>query len=386
MKILHLISSLDAKSGGTSWACARICHAQVAYGDLAPAIAYTFSENDDPEVVEWLGNIAPNIPLYALGPTSSRLRNTPQLSKTVKSLVEQHDIVHVHGLWEEIQWRGHRCGSVLGKPVVLSPHGMLSSWSLAQSGLKKRAYWLWRWGRQISKTSCVHALTRSEERQLCWVDEVRRLVEPIGIDFPSEDCFAKEPVPGKMRLLFLSRLHPGKRLHFLLHVLSKLQGYPWQLTVAGGGAASYVEQTRTLVQQLGLKERVELVGQVTASEREKLLQRSHLMLLPSEHENFGLVVLEALSYRVQVLLSPHVAVAEELDKSCNVFTEPLVPELWEQRIRKLLEIFAQNGANLKSNFQHDWGVNRFDWSQIGRNWRQSYTEIIRRKPVTGVVG
>lgn len=378
MKILHLISSLDAKSGGTSWACARICQAQAEYGDLPISIAYTFSEGDDPEVVEWLKSTEKRPELFPIGPTSARLRRHPTLADSLGRLVKQHDVVHIHGLWEEIQWCGHRVAARLHKPIVLSPHGMLSPWSLGHSSLKKRAYWFWRWGHQVAKTSCIHSLTLSEQRQLCWVDGVPRLVEPLGIDFPLEESDNVKGEVDEMQFLFLSRLHPGKNLHFLLDVLSKLLDHAWHLKVAGGGSLNYVNKTKALIQHLGLSGRVELLGQVNATERESLLRSSHLMLLPSEHENFGIVVLEALSRKVQVLLSPEVGLTEELRSSSNVTIQPIEEELWGKSIQQKLELFKLNKNDAKKAFVHDWGADRFNWHQIGNNWCRNYAELVER--------
>lgn len=378
MKILHLISSLDAKSGGTSWACAKMCQAQADHGDLSISIAYTYGPGDDPEVVEWLSAGETPISLYPIGPTSAPLRRHSALKKTMQSLVSRHDVIHVHGLWEEIQWVGHRLASQLCKPVVLSPHGMLSPWSLGHSKLKKRVYWLCRWGRQIAKTTCIHTLTRSEASQLCWVDGGAQRVEPLGIDFPQEVHSKSRVNDESIQLLFLSRLHPGKNLHFLLQVLAQIRDKAWRLTVAGGGAPDYIEKIVALIQQLQLGDRVELVGQVNATQREELLRRSHLMLLPSEHENFGIVVLEALSRQVEVLLSPEVGLAEDLQHSKHVQVQPIDREAWERCLRQKIDQFRLGLGVTGRDFEHDWGGTRFDWRQIGKNWGSIYRELVER--------
>jgi glycosyltransferase involved in cell wall biosynthesis len=109
------------------------------------------------------------------------------------------------------------------------------------------------------------------------------------------------------------------------------------------------------------------------------LRSSHLMLLPSEHENFGIVVLEALSRRVQVLLSPEVGLTEELRSSNNVTVQPIDEELWGRSIRKKLELFKLAKNDAKKAFVHDWGAERFNWQQIGRNWCRNYAELVERQ-------
>jgi glycosyltransferase involved in cell wall biosynthesis len=64
-----------------------------------------------------------------------------------------------------------------------------------------------------------------------------------------------------------------------------------RLIVAGAGPDA--ETMHRLAAELGVGDRVELVGQLSRAELRSLYGRAHVFVLPSERESFGLAALEA---------------------------------------------------------------------------------------------
>ena len=50
-----------------------------------------------------------------------------------------HDLLHLHGLWLYPSIVASRWRSCKGRPVIISPHGMLDPWALRHSRWKKEA-------------------------------------------------------------------------------------------------------------------------------------------------------------------------------------------------------------------------------------------------------
>ena len=58
--------------------------------------------------------------------------------KLIKGLLgEDLELVHVHGLWTFASCAGGFRSVLTRRPYIVSPHGMLDAWALAQGHLKK---------------------------------------------------------------------------------------------------------------------------------------------------------------------------------------------------------------------------------------------------------
>ena len=50
------------------------------------------------------------------------------------------DMVHVHGMWEEVQHWSGKIARQMNKPYVFTPHGMIAPWCLKKNNFPKRLY------------------------------------------------------------------------------------------------------------------------------------------------------------------------------------------------------------------------------------------------------
>jgi glycosyltransferase involved in cell wall biosynthesis len=107
-------------------------------------------------------------------------------------------------------------------------------------------------------------------------------------------------VPLHTRLaVFLGRLSPEKSLPFLLEVWTDVRKrIPGALLVIAGDdklCPGYAPALRALVAKLGIGEAVYFAGPVDKFKKEWLFEKCSCLVLPSVNENFGLVVVEALT-------------------------------------------------------------------------------------------
>nr|WP_245502340.1 glycosyltransferase [Bradyrhizobium betae] len=120
-------------------------------------------------------------------------------------------------------------------------------------------------------------------------------VVPFGIDTSGYDCSKIEPhhVNDRGRLvLACGRLVPYKGFDVLIRAAAAHNFETW--IIGEGAERPRLEQ---LIQELGLGERVRLLGSVSDSERIKLMCLSDVFVMPSvtNAETFGLVQLEAMA-------------------------------------------------------------------------------------------
>ncbi len=145
-------------------------------------------------------------------------------------------------------------------------------------------------------------------------------VDPFFLEVPINNLAQQDPV----RLLSITRLaEPRKNIHKVLEALATLQAdYNFHYTVIGDGYAK--KELEALAQKLGLAERVDFTGSLSRQAlREKLTESKLFVLtssvLPTSHEGFGLVYLEAAACGVPSLAVEQAGAAEAVKSGLSGF-------------------------------------------------------------------
>lgn len=114
-----------------------------------------------------------------------------------------------------------------------------------------------------------------------------------------EEIAARAREPGPLRVLFLGGLTRRKRLHELLRAVERTPGVT--LSVVGGGEAEpeYAASARKRAAALG--GRVEIEGPLGGGALAARLRRAQILAVPSTHEGFGMVYLEAFAFGLPVI-------------------------------------------------------------------------------------
>lgn len=224
-------------------------------------------------------------------------------------------VLHVHGLWTFLSLAASR-GALASVPRLVSPHGMLDTWALRRSHLKKRLALHFFEQKNLRSATCLHALCSQE------LESIRRmgLVNPVAV-IPNGVLCQDEPkryvsvdagdVPRQRRvMLFLGRLHPKKGLRELFQAwAAALSSHrplveQWCLVVAGRGEPLYESLLRSEITRLQLEKHVFMVGGKFHEEKRACFERAEVFVLPSHSEGMPMAVLEAWSVGLPVLMSP----------------------------------------------------------------------------------
>lgn len=290
MKIIHTISGLSPLSGGPS-TCTH---------DLIEGL------NDIGTVVNLLTVECSNPTDYNMGKGSPWLKETPNDYKTPlgfsknfrDALVSSdYDIYHCNALWSYISHITCKVARDKHKPYVLSPHGMLYPTALKIRFWKK---WpmlqLW-YNKDIHSASCLHA-TCMQEKEHCRAFGYKGpiAVIPNPVVFP-EGVELSTSKPAEKKIGFLGRLHPIKKVENLLlgAAIAIQQGYgPFTIEIMGEGLNDYEQFLHNEVEKLNLQKVVNFVGFVSGKDKYDRLAELRALMVPSEQENFGMIVPEAL--------------------------------------------------------------------------------------------
>ena len=167
--------------------------------------------------------------------------------------------VHIHGLWEQSTLIAARTARAKGIPYLVSAHGMLEPWALANKRVKKLVYAALFERSNIERAACLHALTQAEARHFIRFGAQSPIaVIPNGVDIPTEQdptlFFRRYPeAVGSRILLFLARLHPKKGLDLLVESWSQL-AREWpdaHLVIAGPDSEDTQARLERILEQRG---------------------------------------------------------------------------------------------------------------------------------------
>jgi glycosyltransferase involved in cell wall biosynthesis len=383
LRVLHVTSDLSRLTGGPATALLGLAIAQARAG-LDVSVLSTWRNDRATEVVAQLQEAG--VRVTQVGPARMPLRWHSQIRPTLRRMIPEADVVHLHGLWEEVQHAASRIARRQGTPYVMTPHGMLGDWSLAQSRWRKRIYLAARLRGDLARAAALH-FTSDMERDAASIRQrvapgLRSIVEPLGLD---RNEFADLPAPGTFRsqhprlsggriVTFLGRLQHGKGLELLIPAFARVASPDDTLAIVGPAYnAEYTEMVRELVEQHGMADRVLFTGMLTGREKLAALVDSHVMVLPSAHENFGLVVAEALACGCPVILSDQVFCHPLLDGVGVGAVIPLdVDRLATELGRWLNDETLRNDAAARAR---PFALRTFAWDSIATRWRDHYASM-----------
>lgn len=161
---------------------------------------------------------------------------------------------------------------------------------------------------------------------------VRAIYNPVTLPVRTVAWAEREPA----RLLFLGRLGKRKGSYDLLAALARLAPAHPSLRAALGGDGE-VEQTAARAAELGIGDKVQMLGWVRADQKQAQLDQAAIYVLPSYNEGLPMSVLEAMAAGIPVVSTPVGGIPEAITDGVEGY---LVPpgdiEALAQRLNQLL--------------------------------------------------
>lgn len=249
-------------------------------------------------------------------------------------LLGKVDLAHIHVASRASFWRKLIIAlpvMLSGKPILLHLHGgefHIFHDEEGSTDTKRLIRWF------FERAARVIVLSRG------WQDwaqsrfpKARVMVVHNPVSLPEASEFAtREPAT----LLFLGRIGKSKGAYDLLQAAARLAlEYPGLRLVMGGDGE--LDEARRFAESLGISAHLELAGWVTGKDKQALLSKASVYVLPSYHEGLPMSVLEAMAAGLPVVSTRVGGIPEAIRDGVNGFLlEPGDIDMLVDRLRTLL--------------------------------------------------
>jgi glycosyltransferase involved in cell wall biosynthesis len=182
-------------------------------------------------------------------------------------------------------------------------------------------------------------------------------------------------------LISIGRLVRRKALGDVLLALSRLEGPRLRLLIIGEGPEE--RRLREMARTLGLSEQVEFMGAVWGERKFQYLAAADMFVLPSVHEGFGLVFLEAMHCGLPVIASTSGGQTDFLRDGETGYLVP-VGEV-EPLTQSILRLARDEGLRRQmSEFNREY-AKAFHISGVAERYEALFADVIDRSHRIGAV-
>lgn len=290
------------------------------------------------------------------------------------------DLIHTHGMWMAVSLYQNIANRKKNIPFVISPHGMLDPWILNRSRFKKLVAKIFY--ENYSKKYCAryHALNAAEADSILKYNKnakVEVIPNGVNIDYSYKPVISAYQEKDVFQLLYLGRIHSKKNVESLILSLlavtkSEYEKKPFLLNIVGWGHSSDIQRINELIEQA--PERFCFHGPKFGREKNELYIKSDALVLPSFSEGLPMVVLEAWSFGLPVLMSKHCNLSYAFKDNCafEVSTDTYKLRSDISRFMKLTSLERYSLAlNAFNNVR-----SKYQWSVIAEDMKQLYLDVL----------
>jgi glycosyltransferase involved in cell wall biosynthesis len=207
--------------------------------------------------------------------------------------------------------------------------------------------------------------------------ETVRVLPQLGLD-PEWFRPGERPPSGVFTMGYAGRIAPEKGIHLLLRAAVGLGG-EWRLRILGSGPEQ--SRLRALAGESAVLDRVEFLPAVPHAEVAAFLRTLDVLVLPSLTtrrwaEQFGHVLIEAMSAETPVVASNSGAIPEVVGEAGLLFPEGDVSALKEAlaRLRDDPDLSGALGARGRKRV-----LERFTWDRIAGKTLELYRSLLNHE-------
>ena len=208
-------------------------------------------------------------------------------------------------------------------------------------------------------------------------EEKLRLV-PYGVDLSR---FAKvaEPDPEHFDVLFVGAGSLQKGIPYLLDSFERLVHPGKRLTFAG----QILPELQAMIAQYSARLPISCLGHVPQPNLKEIMSRSHVIVLPSVQDGFGMVMSQAMACGCPVIASEHTGAFDLYENGVEGFIVPIRdPEALADRMQRLADDSALQKQMSQAGLERVRSLG--GWDRYGDTMVAAFYSLRPEKPLIGV--
>ncbi len=294
MKVLHTISGLGINRGGPGQSVFYTVKGLRQQGIDADILTYQLNEgdqfvSDEPFIIQ-------------LPKTESRFAYSPLFKKFLQE--HSYDLYHTQAVWQYTTYIASKIARKKGKPYIITPRGMLYPQALMKSTFLKKMMFALSLKSDLNKATVVQATSIGEMqhlRNLGVTSPIAVIPNPVYIEPENHSLISAK---SKLRVGYLGRVHPRKNIERLIHAWANLgeKVSDKELVIIGAGDDQYHQFLKEEMQRLHLNN-VIFTGFLSGAEKDSAMDSLSYLVVPSDFENFGMIIPEVLIKGIPVIAS-----------------------------------------------------------------------------------
>lgn len=204
---------------------------------------------------------------------------------------------------------------------------------------------------------------------------------PCGVDLDlfKPPVLRERPAGQRKRIVSVGRLAPEKGFDVAIAAVARIPSA--DLVIAGGPEEAgpthgrEAQRLRSLARELGIEQRVHLLGHVPRDRMPELLHTADAVLCTPRYESFGMVPLEAMACGVPVVAH---AVGGIVDTVIDGVTGVLVPPQRHRQLVDALRLVLSRPALAEGwgTAGRDRAVARYSWDQVATETEHAYQHAL----------
>jgi poly(glycerol-phosphate) alpha-glucosyltransferase len=156
---------------------------------------------------------------------------------------------------------------------------------------------------------------------------------------------------------------------------------PWHLVIAGWEQGGHLAELKQVAAELGIEETVHFVGPHFDHAKAASFIRADAFILPSFSEGLPMAVLEAWSYGLPVVITPHCNLPEGFNSNASIRVEPDI----ESIVKGLGVLMAMKAGERMAMGNRGFELVRknFTWPVIAEQMCSVYQWVLDGGPPPG---
>lgn len=317
---LVVMNRADDEAGGSLRAAINTADALAATG---VAVTFTAPIHRSVESLRAVSSMHSNVKvvLFRTSRVFARFGGSPAHMWWIVRNIRRFDYVHIHTIFHLGSLYTSFVCAFARVPYFIWPHGCLDEYDLRKHARMKSITGRTVFALYLRRASAFLCTTAREARDLVTFGgsaprEVVRL--PVD-DLPPYNSTgrawrARHGIdPDTFLILFLGRIDPKKGLERLVDALALMRDADVTLAIVGAGADDAgMLAIKARAAAAGVADKIVFVSWLEGAERTGAYVASDVFALPSDNENFGIAVVEALLMDVPVIVSDQVYISDDL--------------------------------------------------------------------------